>query len=220
MTAPRSGGEQALGVDVSSQTLERLRLYHATLHRWQAVHNLVSATTLPDLWRRHFADCWQLSDLAPLSCRWIDMGAGAGFPGLVIALAMMEKGAGGVVELVEPNQRKVAFLREVIRLTGAPARVHAVAIEDAAVLHVMEVGVVTARAFTNLEKLCGLAQPFVDKGAIALFPKGQDIAVELTTATRYWNIAYQSFPSRTAANSVIVRIDKLNRKSSSSEDRP
>lgn len=220
MSAPRSGAEKALGVDVSGQTLERLRLYDTTLHRWQAVHNLVSASTLPDLWRRHFADCWQLSDLAPLSCRWIDMGAGAGFPGLVIALAMMEQGAGGVVELVEPNQRKVAFLREMIRLTGAPARVHAIAIEDADVLRQMDVGVVTARAFANLEKLCDLAQPFVDKGAIALFPKGQDIDVELTMATRYWSIGLQSFPSRTAANSVIVRIDKLTRKSSSSEDRP
>lgn len=220
MTSLRCDGVQALGVAVSSQTLARLRLYDETLHRWQAAHNLVSARTLPDLWRRHFADSWQLSDLANLSCRWVDMGAGAGFPGLVIALAMMETGAGGVVELVEPNHRKVAFLREVIRLTGAPARVHAITVEDADALRRMEVGVVTARAFANLDTLCALAHPFVDKGAIALFPKGQDIDVELTEATKYWNIEHQSFPSRIATHSVIVRIDKLSRKNSSSENHP
>lgn len=203
-------GSDAFDYAVSPETIERLRLYETTLKRWQAAHNLIAPSTVPQIWSRHFADSWQLSALVPLSVRWVDMGSGAGFPGLVIALAMMEAGAAGAVELVEINPRRVAFLREMVRLLRAPARIHAIAIEEAHQLLGLDVGVVTARAFTSLSNLCRLAKPFVDKGAVALLPKGQDVDAELTEATKYWNIQYQSFPSRTADNSAILRVDKLS----------
>ena len=200
------------GDGVLPETRERLILYEAILRRWQKAHNLVSASTLPELWTRHFADSWQLGQLAPLDCRWLDIGSGAGFPGVVVALAMRQSSGSGHVELVETNPRKLAFLREVVRETGAPASVHAIAIEKADHLHALDIGVVTARAFADLARLCGLAKPFVDKGAVALFPKGQDIDAELTEATKYWNIKYHSFPSRTAADSAILLIEGLSRR--------
>lgn len=205
-------GAEIVASGLSTATIKRFELYAERLKNWQAAHNLVAPSTLGVLWSRHFADSWQLSRLASLDQSWVDIGTGAGFPGLVVALAMMEAGASGRVELVEVNPRKIAFLREIIRETGAPARVHGKSIEAIPELGDMDIGVVTARAFTALKNLCALAQPFVDKGAVALFPKGQDIEDELTEATRYWNINYQSFPSRTAMNSVILRIDRLARK--------
>ena len=201
-----------LGVDVSRETIERLSIYAELLRNWQQTHNLVAASTLPHIWTRHFADCWQVSEFGPLDAPWLDLGSGAGFPGLIVALAMQERHTKGFVDLVESNQRKAAFLREVIRATGAPARVHAKRFQDVREFGDPSVSVVTARAFASLSALCGYVQPFVDKGAIALLPKGQDIDSELTEATRYWNIDYQSFPSRTEQNSVILRVNRLSRK--------
>lgn len=206
-------GPAALGTVVGQDTIDRLTLYANGLKLWQSAHNLVGPKTLAQIWSRHFADSWQLAQLGPLNTRWVDIGSGAGFPGLVVALAMMEHQAeAGVVELVETNPRKIAFLREMIRKLGAPARVHATAIEDAHAVRSAPVGVVTARAFAPLRDLCRHGHPFVDKGAIALFPKGQDVVEELTEAAKYWIIDYQSFPSQTAENSVILCIRQLRPK--------
>ena len=116
-------GRQAFAAqfDVSRETLERLDRYASLLMKWQKSLNLVGAKTLEDMWTRHFADSAQILSCVPTAYRWADLGSGAGFPGLVMAL-LLAKTEGASVDLVEVDQRKCAFLREVARATNAPVR--------------------------------------------------------------------------------------------------
>lgn len=192
--------------DVSRETRDRLTAYVDLLHQWQRVKNLVGPGTLDHVWTRHVADSLQLAELAPLDDAWLDLGSGAGFPGIVIALVMP---AGGRVHLVESNGRKAAFLREAVRVTGAPATVHLGRVEEILPRLRDPIGVVTARAFANLDRLLAYAQPFVDKGAVALFPKGQDVERELTQATTSWIMDVDRVPSRTEPAAAILRFRSI-----------
>lgn len=199
-------------VSVSRETRDRLAAYVDLLHRWQRIKNLVGPSTLDEVWSRHIADSLQLARCAPLDAHWADLGSGAGFPGLVIAIAMGDKDLApdgpGHVHLIESNQRKAAFLREVARVVGAPVTIHAARIE-AVLPQLSGIGVVTARALAPLTDLLGYAQPFVEKGGIALFPKGQDVDSELTQATRFWSIDVETIPSQTDPAGVILRITRI-----------
>ncbi len=124
----------ALAENVSRETWARLEQFAELLLRWQASTNLVAASTLPHLWTRHIADSLQLLPLAPKAKTWVDLGAGAGFPGLVIACALAET-PDAEVHLVESNQKKASFLREAVRTLSLPAIVHARRIEDFAAEH-------------------------------------------------------------------------------------
>lgn len=189
---------------VSRETLARLETYDRLLKTWQKAINLVGPKTLADSWERHFLDSAQLWPLAPEPARqgvWLDLGAGAGFPGLVIALM-----GAGHVHLVESDQRKAQFLRTVIRETEAPATVHAVRAES---LAPFPVDVITARAFAPLPKLLGLAKPFWGKETIGLFPKGRDVELELTEAAKYWKMTPELIQSRTDKDARILRLDHL-----------
>jgi 16S rRNA (guanine527-N7)-methyltransferase len=199
--ADRARAVSLLGDTVSRETWERLDRFVALLLKWQKTTNLVAASTLPTLWTRHVADSLQLIRLAPVSRRWIDNGAGAGFPGLVIACALAETGQ---VHLVESNQKKAAFLREATRLLSLPAIVHAQRIEDFVAGTVEPFDVVTARALAPLDRLLEYASPLLKKGAIGVFPKGQDVEVELTQAAKSWNIEFELVPSLTDAQARIV----------------
>jgi 16S rRNA (guanine527-N7)-methyltransferase len=150
-------------------------------------------------------------DLAPNARRWVDLGSGAGFPGFVIACALAGH-AGAEVHLVESNAKKAAFLREAARHIGAPAIVHAVRIEDFVKNFNGRVDVVTARALAPLDLLLKLAEPLLQSGAKGLFPKGQDVEVELTEAAKYWNIQYRLVPSKTHPSGRIVVVSGLQRK--------
>ena len=137
---------------VSRETQERLGLLVQELRRWQRVKNLVGPATLDRVWTRHVADSLQLLDLAQDAKAWIDLGSGAGFPGLVIAIAASERIPGAVVHLVESNSRKCAFLRHVARLTGAAAVVHEGRIEDeVALLHLSGIRERSSFQATNQE---------------------------------------------------------------------
>lgn len=195
--------------DVSRETRERLTAYVDLLRHWQRVKNLVGPGTLDRIWTRHVADSLQLADYGPLDRPWLDLGSGAGFPGLVIALVMPP---GGHVHLVESNGRKAAFLREAARVTEAPVTVHATRAEDVLPRLSDRFGVVTARAFTSLAGLLAFAHPFVDKGAIALLPKGQDVERELTEATTSWIMDVERLPSRTDPGATILRVTALARR--------
>ena len=116
---------------VSHETVEKLELYERLLLQWQKAVNLVSPTTLPQVWQRHFADSAQLIALAPNAKNWVDLGSGGGFPGLAIAI-MLANQKECCVHLIESNSRKCAFLSEVARRTGASARVHNMRIAEAA----------------------------------------------------------------------------------------
>jgi 16S rRNA (guanine527-N7)-methyltransferase len=196
---------------VSRETESRLDRYLDLLRTWQAKTNLVSPSTLPSLWTRHVSDSLQLLMLAPSARSWIDLGSGGGFPGVVLACALAET-PGAMVHLVERNAKKAAFLREALRVTGAPGVVHLDDIGDIVDRVAEPIDCVTARAVAPLHQLIGFAEPMVRRGARALFLKGQDIEAELTAATKCWNITPRLHPSVTGGQGWIVELDRIERR--------
>jgi 16S rRNA (guanine527-N7)-methyltransferase len=195
---------------VSRETEARLDRFLDLLWTWQEKTNLVSPSTLPRLWSRHVSDSLQLLELAPIAKVWMDLGSGGGFPGMVLACALADT-PGALVHLVERNGKKAAFLREALRVTGAPGTVHLAGIEDIVDRASGAVDCVTARAVAPLHQLIGFAEPLVKKGTKALFLKGQDVEVELTEATKYWKLEPRLHPSRTGGHGWIVELDKIER---------
>lgn len=193
---------------VSHETLTRLDRFAELLTHWQNSINLVAPSTIPELWTRHIADSLQLLMLVETPKLWVDVGSGAGFPGMIIACSLAEH-SGAMVHLVESNRKKASFLREAIRVTGAPAQVHAARIEDFAAGFSGQPDVVSARALAPLNELLELAYPLLKTSAIGLFPKGQDVAAELTQASKYWKFEHNLVPSLTSPDGQIVVIRKL-----------
>ena len=200
---------------VSRETEARLDAYVDLLVQWQAKTNLVASSTLPKLWTRHISDSLQLLTLAPDAKIWVDLGSGGGFPGVVLACAMADA-PDAMVHLVERNARKAAFLREALRITKAAGTVHPADIGDSVDSFPGPVDCVTARAVAPLHQLLGFAEPLVEKGAKALFLKGQDVEVELTQATKYWNIVPRLHPSLTGQG-WIVELDRIERREPSAK---
>jgi 16S rRNA (guanine527-N7)-methyltransferase len=199
------------GDSVSRETWARLERFVELLLDWQRSRNLVAASTIPRLWTRHIADSLQLLALAPDARRWIDLGSGGGFPGLVIASALAP-GEAAEVELVESVQKKAAFLRAVATELSLPAIVHATRIEDFVRTTPDRFDVVTARALAPLDRLIGYAIPLLKNGALGLFPKGQDVEAELTQASKSWTIDADLIPSRTDAEGRVVRVRRVSRR--------
>jgi 16S rRNA (guanine527-N7)-methyltransferase len=160
----------------------RLAIYAELLAKWQRTINLVAASTLPQVWMRHFADSLQVQATAPEARLWVDLGAGAGFPGLVTAIRLADDPR-AKVHLIESDQRKCAFLREVSRETGAPAVIHCGRIESAVEGIDAPIEAVSARALAPLPELIAYAAKFLERGAVGLFLKGQDVGRELTDST-------------------------------------
>lgn len=202
----------AAALDVSRETMGRLAAHIALLERWNKHLNLVSATSLPDIWERHVADSLQLVPLAPSPVtRWLDLGSGAGFPGLPIAAVLAERDPAAEVVLIESDQRKSAFLREAIRVMGVTATVTNARIEA---VEPVPCDVVSARALAPLPRLCKLchriAAPIApDRRPIFLFPKGKTLDSELTEAAASWHIRAERVASRTNADAAILRIVEL-----------
>ncbi len=166
----------------------RLDRFVELLLLWQQKQNLVASSTLPQVWTRHIADSLQLLPLAPQARVWVDFGAGAGFPGIPIACALADQ-PGVKVHLIESVGKKAAFLREVVHALGLPAEVHQERAEKFGESCAETVHVVTARALAPLKILCDQAFPLIERGAVGLFPKGQDVDAELTEAAKYWRLA-------------------------------
>lgn len=202
-----SDGE-ALFPDVPRETWLKLNELVGLVEKWQPAVNLISGRSLVEIWHRHVLDSLQLVALAPEeSRRWIDLGSGGGFPGLVVAAASPSL----AVELVESDQRKSAFLREAARILKLNVKVHAARIETVTQGLVTPFDVVSARALAPLIKLVDLASPVLKTGAIGIFPKGQDAARELTEAGKSWMIQHRLVPSITDAQARIVVIEKAAR---------
>ncbi len=199
---------------VSRETAALFDQYVALLTKWQGIKNLVGPATLQEVWVRHIADSAQLVRLAPEARRWVDLGSGAGFPGLVIAILIRDE-PGAKIHLVESNGRKCAFLREVVRTLNLPVLVHDGRIEDVLGNLPEPVDVVTARALAPLPVLLGLARKLLTTGARGLFPKGQDVGDELTEAAKYWRIRTSTVASRTDPKARIVVVEKLEPRSES-----
>jgi 16S rRNA (guanine527-N7)-methyltransferase len=195
---------------VSRETQKRLEVFVELLLLWQNKFNLVAESTLPLIWSRHISDSLQLLALAPEARVWVDFGSGAGFPGIPIACALADT-SGAIVHLVESVGKKANFLREAVRVTRVPAKVHQERAEKFARTCAETVHVVTARALSPLKMLCEQAFPLISKGALGLFPKGQDVVAELTEAAKYWRLQASTVPSVTSPASSIVVIRGLKR---------
>jgi 16S rRNA (guanine527-N7)-methyltransferase len=196
---------------VSRETEARLDCFVELLLDWQQRMNLIARSTEPVIWTRHVADSLQLLPLAPRARTWVDLGSGAGFPGLAIACALADT-AGAEIHLVESNGKKASFLREAIKATSAPAIVHAERV-DAFVKHAPDrLDVITARALAPMTDLLSEAYPLLKRGALGLFPKGQDVDAELTQAAKCWNIQVTFATSRTDPRSRIVIVHKAEPK--------
>lgn len=190
-------------LDVSRETEALFDRYVALLRRWQGVRSLVAPSTLETIWSRHIVDSAQLLACIPDGARaFVDLGSGAGFPGLVLAILLRER-PGVTMTLIESDHRKATFLRAAARELGLPAQVRAARIETA-LDPAPACDVVTARALAALPHLLDLAAPLLDRGAIGLFPKGENVADELTGSPTVGRFDLDFRPSRTRAGAVIV----------------
>lgn len=198
-------------VPVSRETAARIDVFVRELLAYSAHTNVIARSTIPNIWTRHVADSLQLLALAPEANCWVDLGSGAGFPGLVLACALADR-AGAKVHLVESTGKKANFLRAVASHIGVPAIVHNVRIEDFMKNFKETADVVTARALAPLDRLLALAEPLLKKPTVGLFHKGQDVGAELTRASKYWNIDAELVPSKTSPQSRIVIVRGLQRR--------
>lgn len=194
---------------LSDDVVQKLDILVSELERWQRIKNLVGPATLDQVWSRHIADSLQLHRLTPEAKMWLDVGSGAGFPGLVLGILGSE--AGFKVTLVESNGRKCSFLHHVARLTCAPVTIHTERLEVVIPKMVGRVDVFTARALASLDQLLTWGEPLFEQGTIGLFPKGRDVASELQLAERHWQITYDMFPSLVDSDSSILRITSLSK---------
>ena len=191
-------------LNVSRETTERLATYAALLLRWNARINLVSKQTEADLWRRHFVDSLQLVTFLPgENNQAVDLGSGAGFPGLVLSIA-----TGCHFHLIEADVRKAAFLREVAAATGASVTVHAARLDDV-VLPLVRV--VTARALADLPRLLPSVKRFLADDGVALLLKGRRIDEELTACSPQWHMNVERYESVTDPDGVILRLTEVQR---------
>jgi 16S rRNA (guanine527-N7)-methyltransferase len=202
---------------VSRETLEKLETYASLLAKWQRTINLVAPSTLPEVWGRHFADSAQLLRFAPPEARsWVDLGSGAGFPGMVAALMLAGKGAR--VTLIESDTRKAAFLAEVARATGAPVDISRERIEMLPTHTKVEpIDVVSARALAPLPRLFELAAPYFSTRTVGIFPKGREAKGEVEAAREDWDFAVALHPSLTAAGGHIAVVRGLKAKASNAK---
>jgi 16S rRNA (guanine527-N7)-methyltransferase len=197
--------EFAAGSRVSRETLEQLQRYAEILADWNSRHNLVSVASMKDVWRRHFWDSAQIADLIPKSARTVvDLGSGAGFPGLVLAIMRPELR----ITMIEATGKKCRFLRAVADELGLAVEVRHQRIEDTP--H-ESFDVITARACAPLEQLLSYAQRFWGKGTRAFLHKGQNLALELTEAHKSWSIQAEQHSSRSDPSGIILEIRELQR---------
>jgi 16S rRNA (guanine527-N7)-methyltransferase len=198
-----------VGLDVSRETLARLTTFVDLITRWNKAENLVSPSDISVLWMRHIADCAQLAALCPTARRWLDIGSGAGLPGIVIALVGP---SGTTVDLIESNAKKCAFLRQAVRATGAPAVVHQGRAETLLAGWDRPVDCVTARAVAPLERLLTLAYPVLTGGAVGLFQKGRGFRAEIDAAALVFAFDLVQHPSRIDPSGAILQVSNLRRR--------
>jgi 16S rRNA (guanine527-N7)-methyltransferase len=199
---------QAEQLHVSRESWLRIEQFVDLLLTWQARINLISPASIPFIWERHVIDSLQVLPLIPAgTLRVADLGSGSGFPALPLAIA-----SGLEFHLYESNNKKAAFLREAMRVTGCKGEVHPERLEGKTPPKAYpEVQLVTARALASLTELLTLAEPFMKNGAQALFHKGQDVDQELTQAQKYWRIQYTKHPSLTDSQGIILAVQEASR---------
>ena len=202
MATSLSPEELAKTLGVSRETLARLQTYVDLLKSWNPRINLVSAASLTDVWRRHILDTGQLLEYLPEEARvLVDLGSGAGFPGLVLAILGVPE-----VHLIESDRRKAEFLREAARVSRTPVTIHAHRIEA---VPGFPADVVTARALAPLAQLLEWSAPFLAERTVCLFLKGAEGLNELTAASQRWIMQTQVLASLTDPTGHILRVEEL-----------
>ena len=195
--------------DVSRETLADYQAWHALLMKWNRKINLVSPTAMDDFWRRHALDSWQIWPHIPeTASKFIDLGSGAGFPGLAMAIGCKARGQGDVT-LVESAGKKTTFLRTVIRELSLPAFASS---ERAEKIDSEPHDIITARAFAPLPRLFSYAQPFWGERTIGLFLKGEAVSEELTKASKEWTYDVEIIPSQSNVTGCLLKITELRRR--------
>jgi 16S rRNA (guanine527-N7)-methyltransferase len=182
-----------------------LEIFAAELQRWQKIKNLVGPSAIPELWPRHIADALQLNDLGLADGCWLDIGSGGGLPAIPIAILRAEQRS-GPVHMVESNGRKCAFLRHVSRLCGLDTVIHEGRIETVLPKLDVPVSVISARAVASLSQLIEWSNVLLRKGALGIFPKGQDVEFELREASTSWVFAADLRDSLTDPGGRIVLV--------------
>lgn len=198
---------QAVAGVVSRETFEALSHFEAQFLKWNQRINLAASSTLSDVWSRHILDSAQLAALAPGATKWLDLGSGGGFPGLVLAFLMRDRS--GRIDLVESNRKKAAFLQAMIGEFDLPARVIARRIEEAPAF-VDQPQFVTARALAALPLLLELASPWLLAGATALFHKGRDYRAEVEESSQRWSFDLVEHRSSVDPEGVVLEISGLS----------
>ena len=196
-------------LNVSRETSDRLKLLVDLLRKWNPRINLVSKSTLEEVWTRHVLDSAQIFELADRPVlKWVDIGSGGGFPGLVVAILAAETKTQGETTLIESDQRKCAFLRTVLRETDVPGRVIAKRIEAT---EPQSADILSARALAELDKLFFFSKRHLRENGTMLFPKGVTWEKELSKAQESWSFSHEVIKSTTEPNSVILKVKDLRR---------
>lgn len=196
------GAEQALrDLNVSRETMSRLAEFVALLIKWNVAINLVSKTTIDQIWPRHVMDSGQVFDFGRLARHWVDLGSGGGFPGLVVAILALEKAPEMRVTLVESDQRKAAFLRQASQVLGLGTQILSDRIEA---IPTLAADVISARALAPLSQLCGFAQHHLAANGKAIFLKGKSAAAEIAEAQKQWCFSLESHISITDQSAVVL----------------
>ena len=190
-------------LNVSRETLDIFSVYGETLAKWQSKINLISGKTIDDVWKRHFLDCAQLHSLLPSGTKSIlDIGSGAGFPGLVLAVMGVKN-----VTLVEADSKKCLFLSEVVRRTGRHANIFNCRIEE---FNGGYYDIITARALAPMDKLLSYINPHFGPRTKGIFLKGEQVNRELTKVKKQWKLKYKTIPSITSEGGSIIIVEKMS----------
>ena len=197
-----------LKTDVSRETFERLEAYVALIEKWNPKINLVSKSSLPEIWDRHIWDSAQIFDIAVEGSVWADFGSGGGLPGIVLAIFAKERRPDMQFYLVESDQRKCAFLRNAVREIGLNVKVHAERIEA---LDPIGASVISARALTDLNGLLEFVERHSAKNGVAILPKGETWEKEILQAQENWSFEYEEITSKTNNDAAILKIKDFAR---------
>ena len=189
-------------MNFSEKTIENLKIYEKTLKKWQKKINLVSSSTISNVWDRHILDSAQLYPLISKQEQvLLDLGSGAGFPALVLAVLDKYEGKGKWhIHLVESDTRKCVFMQEVVRLCSLNVSIHNCRIED---MHHLQADVITARALKETKTLLSFVQPFLKPDTVCLFLKGENADLELSWAANEYNFIVEKIPSLTQGSSIL-----------------
>jgi len=196
------------GMSVSRETFDRLEMYVELVRRWNPKINLVSRNSLKEIWTRHILDSVQVYRCAEAFENWVDIGSGGGFPGMVCALMAIDEAPGAHFTFVESDQRKSAFLRNVVRESGANCSVISRRIEA---VDPLRADVLSARALADLSTLLSFCDRHLSKSGTALLPKGASWKKELDDAREEWNFDCEPITSLTEPQAVILRIKGVSR---------